>query len=142
MAIDNHVDFSGNLTRDPELRFTLTGKAVANFAIAINRRWESADGETEEAVTFLDISCWGDLAENVTQSLTKGARVSVTGRLEENSWTTDDGDVRRRHQVTADDVAVSLKWATAKPVKTIREKSEPNQKAKAAAAAQSTEEPF
>ena len=114
MATINTATLVGNVTRDPELRFTQAGLAVANFSIAVNRRWQNqATKEWEEKVSFFDVTCWQQLAENVAESLTRGARVVVTGRLEQRSWETDSGDKRNKIEVVADLVAPSLEWATA-----------------------------
>ena len=114
MAIDNNVTITGNATREPELRFTPSGQAVANFGVAVNRRWQNRQTqEWEEAVSFFDVTAWAQLAENVAESVAKGTRVTVTGRLDQRSWETQDGDKRSKVEIVADDVAVSLRWATA-----------------------------
>jgi single-strand DNA-binding protein len=113
MAFDNTVTVVGNVTRDPELRFTPAGAAVATFGLAWNRKSQNARGEQEEQVSFFDVTCWRQLAENVAETLSKGARVVVYGRLEQRSWETPDGDKRSKIEIIADDVAPSLKWATA-----------------------------
>ena len=113
MAFDNTVPVVGNVTRDPELRFTPSGAAVATFGLAWNRKSQNARGETEEQVSFFDVTCWRQLAENVAESLSKGTRVVVYGRLEQRSWETTDGDRRSKVEIIADDVAPSLRWATA-----------------------------
>ncbi len=121
MAIDNNVSVTGNATREPELRFTPSGQAVANFGIAVNRRWQNRQTqEWEESVSFFDITCWSTLAENVAESLAKGTRVTITGRLDQRSWETQDGDKRSKVEIVADDVAVSLRWATADVMKNER----------------------
>lgn len=113
MAMDNTVTLAGNVTRDPELRYTATSTAVATFGLAVNRRWQNRQtNEWEEQVSFFDIVCWRQLGENVADSLTKGMRVVVAGRLDQRSWETDDGQKRSKVEVTADEVAASLKWAT------------------------------
>lgn len=114
MAQDNTVTVVGNITRDPELRFTPSGQAVASFGVAVNRRWQNrSTNEWEEQTSFFDVKCWAQLAENVSESLGRGARVVVTGRLEQRSWQTDQGDKRSKVEIVADDVAPSLRWATA-----------------------------
>ncbi len=110
MAFDNTITVVGNITRDPELRFTPSGAAVANFGVAWNKK--GYDGKEDE-VSFFDVTCWRQLAENVSESLTKGSRVVVYGRLEQRSWQTQDGDKRSKIEIIADDVAPSLKWASA-----------------------------
>ena len=114
MANGNTVELIGNITRDPELRFTPSGAAVANFGLAVNRRWRNQQtNEWEEQVSFFDVVCWRELAENVAESLTKGSRVIVTGRLDQRSWETDNGEKRSKVEVVADEVGPSLRWATA-----------------------------
>ena len=121
MAAGNNVTVVGNITRDPELRFTPTGQAVANFGLAVNRRWQNRQtNEWEEAVSFFDITCWAQLGENVSESLQKGSRVVVTGRLDQRSWETQDGDKRSKVEIVADEVGPSLRWATAQVVKNER----------------------
>jgi single-strand DNA-binding protein len=114
MANDNSVTLTGNITRDPELRFTPSGQAVATFGLAVNRRWQNRQtNEWEEQVSFFDIKCWAQMAENVSESLGRGTRVVVSGRLEQRSWETDQGDKRSKVEVVADEIAPSLRWATA-----------------------------
>jgi single-strand DNA-binding protein len=114
MSNGNHVSIVGNLTRDPELRFTPTGQATAGFGVAVNRRWQNRQTqEWEEATSFFDVVCWGQLAENAAQSLSKGARVLVNGRLDQRSWETAEHERRSKIEITADEVAPSLRWATA-----------------------------
>lgn len=114
MSNGNHVSIVGNLTRDPELRFTPSGQATATFGVAVNRRWQNRQNqEWEEATSFFDVVCWGQLAENAAQSLSKGARVLVTGRLDQRSWETQERERRSKIEITADEVAPSLRWATA-----------------------------
>ncbi len=118
---DNTVTLVGNITRDPELRFTPSGQAVASFGIAVNRRWQNrSNQEWEEQTSFFDVKCWAQLAENVSESLARGARVMVTGRLEQRSWETEQGDKRSKVEVVADEVAPSLRWATASVTKNER----------------------
>lgn len=112
MAFGNTVNIVGNITRDPELRYTPSGASVTNFSVAWNRRYER-NGEQVEEVSYFDIVCWGSLADNVAASLTKGNRVLVTGRLDQRSWETPQGDKRSKVEITADDVAPSLRWASA-----------------------------
>jgi single-strand DNA-binding protein len=121
MAIGNNVALVGNVTRDPELRFTPAGQATATFGLAVNRRWQNRqNGEWEEATSFFDIVCWRDLAENVSESITRGARVVVTGTLQQRSWETPQGEKRSKVEVVADELGPSLRWATAKVVKNER----------------------
>lgn len=110
MAFDNTVTVVGNVTRDPELRYTSGGAAVTSFGLAWNQK--GRDGQ-EDKVSFFDVTCWRQLAENVSESITKGSRVVVYGRLEQRSWQTQEGDKRTKVEIIADDVAPSLKWASA-----------------------------
>ena len=126
MAADNTVTVIGNITRDPELRFTPSGQAVASFGVAVNRRWQNrSTNEWEEQTSFFDVKCWAQLAENVAASLPRGSRVLVTGRLEQRSWQTEQGDKRSKIEIVADDVAPSLRWATAQVEKNERSGSAP-----------------
>ncbi len=109
----NSTVITGNLVRDPELRSTASGTAVANFSVADNRRWaDPATGERREATTYVDVVAWGDLGRHVAQSLRLGDRVTVSGRLEQRSWQSDQGERRSKLELTAADVAASLRWAT------------------------------
>lgn len=124
MAAGNTVTLVGNVTREVELRFTSSGSAVAGFGIAVNRRWQNRQTqEWEEAVSFFDITAWAQLGENCVESIQKGDRVIVTGRLEQDSYETQDGEKRSRVKVVADEIGPSLKWATAQVVKNERSSS-------------------
>lgn len=121
MAYDNTVTVTGNITRDPELRYTAGGSAVATFGLAWNRRWQNRQtNETEEQVSFFDVTCWNSLAENVSESLVKGTRVVVNGRMEQRSWETQDGDRRSKIEIIADEVSPSLRWASVEVVRNER----------------------
>ena len=121
MSAGNHVTIIGNVVRDPELRFTPSGQAVANFGVAVNRKWQNrTTNEWEEATSFFDVVAWAKLGENVSESCPKGTRVVVTGRLDQRSWDTDGGDRRSKVEIVADEVAPSLRWATATVVKNER----------------------
>jgi single-strand DNA-binding protein len=113
MATDNQTILIGNLTDDPELRFTPNGAAVANFRLAVTPRVREGDAWKDGETSFFRINCWRQLAEHVTESLGKGARAIVIGRLRMRSWETDDGDKRTVVEVEADEVGPSLKFATA-----------------------------
>ena len=118
---DNSITLVGNITRDPELRFTNTGQANVTFGLAVNRRWQNRQTqEWEEATSFFDVVCWREMAENVSESLTRGSRVIVNGRLEQRSWETQDGDKRSKVEVVADEIGPSLRWATAAVTKNER----------------------
>jgi single-strand DNA-binding protein len=114
MSNGNTVTLVGNVTRDPELRFTPSGQATTTFGLAVNRRWQNRQTqEWEEATSFIDIVCWRELAENASESIKRGSRVIVTGRLDQRSWETAEGDKRSKVEVTADEIGPSLRWATA-----------------------------
>ena len=121
MAVgDVQVTFVGNLTGDPELRFTPSGAAVANFTVACTPRTfdsktnEWKDGET----TFLRCQVWRQYAENVAESLTRGARVIVTGKLKQRSYETKEGEKRTSIEVDVEDIGPALRTATARVTKT------------------------
>ena len=120
--MSNSTTLSGNLTRDPEIRYTKDGQPSATFGLAVNRRWQNRGSDTwEEATSFFDVVCWRELAENVALSLVKGTRVIVTGRLEQKSWVQPEtGDRRSRVELTADEVGPSLRFATAEVSKAAR----------------------
>jgi single-strand DNA-binding protein len=112
MAQDNTVTLTGNLTKDPELRYTTGGRGVASFGLAVNRRYQ-VNGEWQEQVSFFNVVAWADLGENAAASLHKGNRVMVTGRLEQRSFDTREGEKRNITEVIADDLGPSLRWAQA-----------------------------
>lgn len=112
----NSISLTGNVTRDPELRFTPGGQAVANFSIADNYKRKDKD----DLVVYVEITCWNQLAENVVESIQKGTRVTVTGRFQFDQWETDDGNKRSKLSMTAFTVAPDLSWATATVTKNER----------------------
>jgi single-strand DNA-binding protein len=122
MAGETTITIIGNLTNDPELRFTPSGAAVANFTVASTPRTfdrqanEWKDGET----LFMRCSVWRDAAENVAESLQRGSRVLVSGRLKSRSYETKEGEKRTVVELEVDEVGPSLRYATAKVAKTSR----------------------
>jgi single-strand DNA-binding protein len=110
MANGNNVTIVGNLTRDPEMRFTPNGAGQAILGVAVSRRYQDKQGEWQEESGFYNVKCWGTLAENA-QSLTKGTRVLVTGRLEWRQWENQQGEKRTTIDIVADEVGPSLRWA-------------------------------
>ena len=118
--MSSNVTVVGNLTRDPELRFTSSGQAVASFGLAVNRRWQNRNNEWEESTSFFDVTCWAQMAENVAESIPKGARVVVTGRLDQRSWENQEGEKRSKIEIVTDEIGPSLRWATAQVVKNER----------------------
>jgi single-strand DNA-binding protein len=118
---DNSITIVGNVTRDPELRYTPSGQANLRLGMAVNRRWQNRQtNEWEEQVSFFNVVAWASLAENAGESLAKGTRVIVTGRLEQRSYETNDGEKRQVVEVVADEIAPSLRWATAQVVRNER----------------------
>jgi len=115
---DTYTSIVGNLTEDPELRYTPSGAPVANFRVAVTPRVKDGDGWKDGETSFFQVTAWRSLAENVAESLTKGARVMVYGRLTQRSWETPEGEKRSVVEVQAEEVGPSLRWATAKPERT------------------------
>ncbi|MFM7542925.1 MAG: single-stranded DNA-binding protein [Actinomycetales bacterium] len=122
-AGDTQITLIGNLTNDPELRFTPSGAAVAKFTVASTPRYmdrqtnEWKDGDT----LFLNCQIWRQAAENVAETLTRGMRVIVSGKLKQRSYETKEGEKRTVYEVEVDEVGPSLRNATAKVTKTTRQ---------------------
>ena len=113
MATANTITIAGNLTRDPELRFTPNGRATASFGVAVNNDWtDPSSGERRESTDFFDVVVWGKPAENAAQSLSKGQEVVVSGRLQQRSWETNEGERRTRIEVIATVVGAGLSFGT------------------------------
>jgi len=124
MASDNQVTLVGNLTDDPELRYTANGAAVANFRVAYSTRIRDAAGNwTDGDTSFFTVNCWRSLAENAAETLTRGTRVVVAGRLQYRSWENQEGEKRSAIEVEADEIGPSLRWATARVEKQSRSSS-------------------
>lgn len=136
---DCTITVAGNLTRDPEMRFTTGGKGQCLFGIAVARRYQQ-DGQWKEQTSFFNVACWERLAENVAASCTKGTRVIVTGRLEQRSYETKDGEKKMIFEIVADEVGTSLKWD---PVEVQRaERQTPSRSSQTDTPAYGDEEPF
>ena len=122
MAGDTIITIIGNITNDPELRFTPSGAAVANFTVASTpRAFDRQSNEWKDGETlFMRCSVWRDAAENVAESLARGSRVIVTGRLKSRSYETKEGEKRTVMELEVDEVGPSLRYATAKVNKTQR----------------------
>lgn len=123
MAIgDINVTVVGNLTTDPELRFTPSGAAVASFTVAANSRYmDRTTNEWKDSdPVYLRCSVWRQYAENVAESLTKGTRVIVTGRLKQRSYETREGEKRTSYEIDAEEIGPALRNATAKVTRTAR----------------------
>lgn len=112
MGFNNTLVIVGNVTRDPEIRQTSGGNAMTTLAVAWNNRY-MRNGERVEEAHFFDVVCFGQLAENVSESVTRGMRVVVYGRLNQRKWETETGEQRQKVEITAEDVCPSLCWATA-----------------------------
>ncbi len=123
---DSTVTITGSLTRDPELRFTQGGRGVATIGVAVNYRYQR-NNEWVEEVSFFNVTAWGTLGENAAASLTKGARVIVTGRLQQRSYETQQGEKRSVVEIVADEIGPSLRWATAQVERTQRSDSQGGQ---------------
>lgn len=136
---DVNITVCGTATRDPELRYTAGGRGVASFGVAVNDRYfdKTADKWVDGEASFFNVTAWGALGENAAQSVTKGTRVVVTGKMKQRSWETDEGEKRTVWDLVADDLGPSLKWANAEVVKTERTKAAPNEEQHAPG-----EEPF
>lgn len=121
------ITIHGNLTDRPELRFTANGVAVAVFNVAQNPRYRDNEGQWRDGeTTFLRVNVWRQLAETVAESLDKGHRVTVVGRVRTSRWQDkESGEARSRIEVEADDVAVSLRGQHARVAKVARERGEP-----------------
>ena len=102
----NKVQLIGNLTRDPELRYTPQGTAVATFGLATNRQWTTEQGEKKEEVEFHRIIAWNKLAELCSQLLFKGRRVYIEGRIQTRSWTGQDGANHQATEIVASDMII------------------------------------
>lgn len=101
----NMVFLMGNLTRDPELRYTPNGQAVTSITVATNRQWTDKDsGDKKDSAEFTDVVIWGKMAENVANYLKKGRRVHVIGRLQTRNWEAQDGSKRNKTEVVATDI--------------------------------------
>jgi single-strand DNA-binding protein len=108
---DNQVTLTGNLTDDPELRFTPNGVAVANFRLAVDQRVWDADGWKDGESSYFRVNVWRDQAEHISRSLHKGARCVVVGRLRSRSWETPEGQRRSAVEVDAEEVGMSMRFA-------------------------------
>ena len=129
MSGETTLTVIGNLTSDPELRYTSGGLAVANFTIASTpRNFDRASNEWKDGeALFLRASCWREFAEHVASSLTKGTRVVVQGRLRQRSYETKEGEKRTSMELEVDEIGPSLRYATAQLVRAPRDGSRPAQ---------------
>jgi single-strand DNA-binding protein len=109
---DSTVTVVGNLTRDPELRFTQGGRAICTLGVAVSRRYQ-VNNEWKEDTSFFNVVAWGQLGENAASSLTKGTRVMASGRLEQRSYEAQGGEKKSVVEIIADEIGPSLRWASA-----------------------------
>ncbi len=115
------ITIAGNAADIPELRFTPAGKATARLRVAVTSRYQDSTGAwTDGATSWHTVILWGTAAENAVESIAKGDRVIVHGRLEQRDYQTEAGDRRTTWEITAEEIGVSLRYATAKPVKITR----------------------
>jgi single-strand DNA-binding protein len=122
---DTTTIITGNLTDDPELRFTPNGTAVASLRVAVTARVKDDQGWKDGDTSYFRVNLWRSLAEHAAESLTKGDRVIVVGRLKARSWETPEGDKRSVVEVEADEIGPSLRWATAKPERAAKDTATP-----------------
>jgi single-strand DNA-binding protein len=111
------VSFAGNLTEDPEVRYTEGGITRAIFRVAVS-------GRREQEASFFTVIVWRDQAEHASQSLTKGSRVVVVGRLQQRTWTAEDGSARSMVEIVAEELGPSLRWATATTTRATKSQSQ------------------
>ena len=98
----NRAQIIGNLTRDPETRYTPSGQSVCHFAVATNRRWNNQAGERQEETEFHEVTAWGKLGEIISQIMRKGNKIFIEGRLQTRSWEAPDGSRRQRTEIIAE----------------------------------------
>lgn len=120
--MSNNITVIGNVTKDPGLKFLPNGSAATEFSVADNRRWTDSEGTIHEEVSFFDVVAYGDLAENLSQSIARGHRVIVVGRLNQRSWENQAGEKRSKVELVADAVGPDTRWAIAKVTKVERQK--------------------
>ena len=114
MAYGNNVYLTGNVTREPEGRYTPSGAFVVEFGLAVNESWiPKGGGDRQERTHYFDVTVWRELAENVVETITKGMRVCIEGKMDFQSWEDTDGNKRNKLKVLAEEVSPSLRWATA-----------------------------
>jgi len=122
-ATDNIIHITGTLGKDPELKFIQSGRAVCSFSLATNRKWKDRADEWQEETCWHNVTVWGDLAENVAASLTKGNRAMVAGRLSTRKYEDREGVTKYITEIIADSVAAELRFATVIVERIERDKS-------------------
>ena len=108
---DSSSILTGNITRDPEHRLTTSGRDITSFGLAVNRRYQ-VNGDWQEQTSFFDVVAWGELGKQAAQSLHKGDRVIVTGRMEQRTWDAEDGTKRSKVEMVAADIGASVRFAS------------------------------
>ena len=143
MAAESQITLLGNLTKDPKLEYTAGGTAILKMSVACNRRYKKGD-EWQDETSFFFVVCWTELAENVAASAQKGDRVVVSGRLQQRSWTTESDEKRSVVEVVADDVALSMRYATCAATRITRSQGQKREAKTEAAEADffNNDEPF
>ena len=106
----NQINLLGNLTRDPDIKYTNEGTAICEMGLAVGRRWTDKEGKESEAVDFFNVTCWSGMAENCAASLKKGDRILVNGHMNLRSWENKEGKKFNIINITADTVAASLEF--------------------------------
>jgi single-strand DNA-binding protein len=106
----NQINLLGNLTRDPEIKYTNEGTAICEIGIAVGRRWTDKEGKESESVDFFNATCWNTMAENCAASLKKGDRVLINGHMNLRSWENKEGKKFNIINMTADTIAASLEF--------------------------------
>jgi single-strand DNA-binding protein len=140
-TLTTSVSLIGNVTREPELKFLPSGVPLCEFGMAINTRRKEGDKWVDGDPEFYDVTCWREMAENVAESISKGMRVVVLGRLNFRTWENDAGEKRSKISVNADEVSPSLRWATVQVTRTERHDGGGGYRANTAASTDD-EEPF
>lgn len=111
--MNSSTNITGNLTRDPELKFLQNGTATARFTVAVSEKWTDRSGQAKEQTSFFDCDAIGDIAKNIADSLRKGDRVVVAGNFKQRSWDTPDGDKRSVIELKVESVGPDLRFAVA-----------------------------
>ena len=129
--MSNTFTVVGNLTQDPELRFTQGGTPLCSGGIASNRRYQ-VNGQWEEQTSYFNFTAWREMAENIAATFAKGMRVVATGRMEQKDWVDKDGNKRTTYDFVIDEIGPSVRWATAVVTKIEKNNGSPQSSVKAA----------
>lgn len=129
--MSNTFTVVGNLTQDPELRFTQGGTPLCSGGIASNRRYQ-VNGQWEEQTSYFNFTAWREMAENIAATFAKGMRVVATGRMEQKDWVDKDGNKRTTYDFVIDEIGPSVRWATAQVTKIEKNNGSPQSSVKAA----------